>query len=218
LRPDEGPAIAQAARELGLAYLVLTSVDRDDLADRGAGHFASCIAAVKRTVPGIAVEALIPDYTGAETALVAEAQPDVIAHNVETVPSLQGIRDRRASFEKSLSALKDAKTAGVTITKSSLLLGLGEKEPEVLSAMDALRTADVDILVLGQYLQPTQRQIPVAEYVSLEQFDAYYQAGLSRGFAAVIASPLARTSYRAFAAFTRAVRAGHREENRGYAH
>jgi lipoic acid synthetase len=198
VRPDEGAAIACAAVELGLTYAVITSPDRDDLPDRGAGQFASCVKTVKQTIPGIGVEVLIPDYTDSELALIAETLPDVAAHNVETVRSLQGIRDPRASFDKSLATLRGAKYAGVRITKTSLLLGFGEKEAEVLSVMDELREAGADILVLGQYLRPSQKQIPVTEYLPPERFEAYACAGRERGFEAVIASPFARTSYRAF--------------------
>jgi lipoic acid synthetase len=201
VRAGEGKAIAQAALELGLTYLILTSVDRDDLPDRGAGHFTDCVAGIKQVLPDIPVEVLIPDYTQREIASIAAVMPAAVAHNVETVRSLQWIRDTRASFDKSIATLRAAKNLGVAVTKSSLLLGLGEKEPEVLSAMDELREAGVDILVIGQYLQPSPKQIPVTEYLRPEQFDRYAEAGLSRGFGAVIAAPLARTSYQASDAF-----------------
>jgi lipoic acid synthetase len=195
--PGEGDAIAAAAEELGLRYVVLTSVDRDDLADRGAGHFAACVAALKRRRPEIRVEVLIPDYTEAELEPVAAAAPEVIAHNVETVPSLQWVRDRRASFAASLNTLKAAKARGAARTKTSLILGFGETEGEVLAAMDELRGAGVDILVLGQYLRPGPKQLPVAEYLSPARFDFYAAAARERGFNSVVASPLARTSYHA---------------------
>jgi lipoic acid synthetase len=191
-RAAEGLEIARAAEELGLSYVVLTSVDRDDLPDRGSGHFASCIRALRDK--GIRVEALIPDYTGAEIQGLLGAE--VIAHNVETVRSLQWVRDSRASFDKSLGTLKAAKALGA-LTKTSLLLGLGEKAEEVLCAMDELREASVDILVLGQYLRPSKKQIPVAEYISPDQFERYAREARARGFPGVLASPLARTSYHA---------------------
>lgn len=197
LREDEGGALADAAVELGLGYLVLTSVDRDDLAGRGAAHFARCIAAVKNRVQGIRVEALVPDYTRQELALFAASPPDVLAHNVETVRSLQKVRDARAGFDKSLETLKAAKGLGMAVTKTSLLLGLGETQGEVLSAMDEIRAAGVDILVMGQYLRPSAAQIPVAEYIRPERFAFYGEEGRKRGFTAVISSPLARTSYHA---------------------
>jgi lipoic acid synthetase len=207
--PDaaEGENIALAAAELGLKYAVLTSVDRDDLPDRGAKHFAACIAAVKRRLPGIKVEVLIPDYTETEIACILEAAPGVIAHNVETVRSLQWVRDSRASFDKSLATLAAAgkpllsgDPADIPAVKSSLLLGLGETEKEVLQTMDELRAADVSILVMGQYLQPTKRQIPVTEYVAPDRFSFYAQAARERGFVSVVSSPFARTSYHAFEA------------------
>ncbi|MDR3166307.1 MAG: lipoyl synthase [Treponema sp.] len=200
LRADEGVAIARAAKDLGLRYVVLTSVDRDDLPDHGAGHFAASIRAIKGEIPGIGVEALIPDYTGDELQGILAAGPEVIAHNVETVPSLQWVRDRRASFERSLTTLRQLKAPagkGGPLTKTSLLLGLGEKPEEVLATMEKLRDAGVDILVMGQYLRPSRGQIPVAEYITPEQFARYAEAGQNRGFLRVISSPFARTSYHA---------------------
>jgi lipoic acid synthetase len=196
VREEEGEEIALAAEELGLRYVVLTSVDRDDLPRRGADHFARCTGAVKRRLPGVQVEVLIPDYTEAELSLLSPVLPDVIAHNVETVRSLQRVRDPRASFDKSLATLRAAKALGA-VTKSSLLLGLGEKPREVFAAMDELRSAAVDILVMGQYLQPARGRIPVAEYISPEQFDRYAAEARRRGFSAAAASPFARTSYHA---------------------
>lgn len=201
LREDEGRAIAAAAAELKLRYLVLTSVDRDDLSDGGAGHFAACLRAIKTGNPGIPVELLIPDYALAELAPLVAAGPAVIAHNVETVPSLQWVRDPRASFAKSLATLRAAKALGMGLTKTSLLLGLGEQKAEVLGVMDTLREAGVDILVLGQYLRPSPKQIPVAAYLSPEDFEAYAAEARNRGFAGVLSSPLARTSYHAYEAW-----------------
>ncbi|MDR0389895.1 MAG: lipoyl synthase [Spirochaetaceae bacterium] len=201
-RNDEAASLAKAASELGLAYVVLTSVCRDDLADGGAGHFAACIQELKKH--GLRTEALIPDYTGAMLDTVLGAAPDMLAHNIETVPSLQKtVRDSRASFEKSLSVLRDAKRRAralklpVPLTKTSILLGFGEKANELFSAMDRLRAVETDVLVLGQYLRPTQKQLPVKEYISPEQFAAYRSEAEKRGFRAVIAAPLARTSYHA---------------------
>jgi lipoic acid synthetase len=189
--------VARAAEELGLAYVVLTSVDRDDLPDRGALQFAEAVVCLKKRIPRAGVEVLIPDFTGPELEPLAAAPPDVAAHNVETVRSLQRIRDRRASFDKSLDTLKQAKALGIPKTKSSLLLGLGEKQDEVLAVMDELGAARVDILVLGQYLQPSKQQIPVAEYLHPETFEAYAEEARRRGFSRVIAGPFARTSYHA---------------------
>jgi lipoic acid synthetase len=199
----EGIEIALAAEELKLDYVLLTSVDRDDLPDRGSGHFASCVRALRQRIPHIKVEVLIPDYRGAELTPLLDALPDVIAHNVETVPSLQrSVRDHRASFEKSAGTLEEA-AAGFKVraaggkTKSSILLGLGEKPEEVLAAMDALASVGTDILVLGQYLRPSKNQLPVLEYVGPEQFARYKEEALRRGFSQVVSSPLARTSYHA---------------------
>jgi lipoic acid synthetase len=197
LNGREGEELASAVEELGLRYVVLTSVDRDDLTDRGAAHFAACIAAIKSKSPEAKVEALIPDYTEAELAVVAAALPDVVAHNVETVRSLQWIRDARASFDKSLETLCAAKKLGAALTKTSLMLGLGETHAEVFAAMDEVREADADILVMGQYLQPSAQQIPVAEYLSPETFDFYADEARKRGFRSVVSAPLARTSYHA---------------------
>jgi lipoic acid synthetase len=199
LRPEEGAEIALAAETLGLAFVVLTSVDRDDLADRGAGHFAACVAALQERLPAVPVEALIPDYTAAELAAFAGALPDVIAHNVETVRSLQWIRDPRASFDRSLATLRAAKALGAR-TKTSLLLGLGEPAAGVLSAMDELRAAGVDSLVMGQYLRPSPRQLPVTAYLHPDQFALLAEEARRRGFSAVTAAPLARTSYHAMEA------------------
>lgn len=192
--PEE---LAGATAELGLRYVVLTSVDRDDLADRGAGHFAACVSAIKRDNPGVLVETLIPDFRGDELDTLLAAGPDVVAHNIETVRRLQGVRDARATFDLSIRTLAETKSISGTPTKSSMLLGLGETEAEVLSAMDELRAVDCDILVLGQYLQPTHKQVPVVEYVSPEQFDRYAELARDKGFSSVVSSPLARTSYHA---------------------
>ncbi|MDR0601359.1 MAG: lipoyl synthase [Treponema sp.] len=197
LRADEAAAVAAAAAELRLRYAVLTSVDRDDLDDRGASCYAAAVAALRKRVPEIRVETLVPDYRREELAVMAASFPDVLAHNVETVRSLQHIRDGRASFDGSLETLGGAKEAGIPVTKSSLLLGLGEKRDEVLAAMDELREAGVDSLVMGQYLRPGKRQIPVAEYLSPDTFREYAEEARLRGFSRVTSAPFARTSYHA---------------------
>ena len=203
VRNDEADELALAVQELSLDYVVLTSVDRDDLPDRGADHFARCIGAIKEKINTCKVEALIPDYCGDELLSIINEAPDTIAHNIETVRPLQEkVRDSRASFDKSLRTLSEVKSACPTIlTKSSLLLGLGEKEDDILSAMDSLRSASVDILVMGQYLQPSQKQLPVQEYISPDTFARLKKTALDKGFAAVVSSPLARTSYLARHAF-----------------
>ena len=199
VRKEEPQELAEAINELGLDYAVLTSVDRDDLDMRGAYHYALCISTIKKTNPSCKVEVLIPDYHGDELQLVIEAGPHVIAHNIETVRSLQEtIRDSNASFDKSLRTLKETKQYNRNIkTKSSILLGLGETQEEIFSAMDELRSVGVDILVLGQYLQPSKQQIPVSEYICPEQFKQLGEKALAKGFGYVVSSPLARTSYHA---------------------
>jgi len=195
--PEEAEQLALAVQELELKYAVLTSVDRDDLPDRGAHHFARCIQAIKHLNPAVRVEVLIPDFREGELEAVMDAKPDVVAHNIETVPSLQHIRDRRASYKKSLHTLRLAKQLGAGVTKSSILLGLGEQVDEVLAAMEDLRSVGVDVLVLGQYLQPGPQQLPVVEYIHPDQFKAYAKIGREKGFSTVVASPFARTSYHA---------------------
>ncbi|OHD16914.1 MAG: lipoyl synthase [Spirochaetes bacterium GWD1_61_31] len=196
--PDEPQQLAAAIQELKLKYAVLTSVDRDDLSDRGAAHFAACIRAIRQANPTVEVEVLTADYRGAELATVLAAGPTVLAHNVETVRRLQGVRDARASFDLSLQTLAEAHAAGF-VTKSSLLLGLGETADELLATMRELRTVGCDILVLGQYLQPSLKQVPVLEYLSPQRFDELAAMARAEGFSAVVASPLARTSYHASA-------------------
>jgi lipoic acid synthetase len=199
--PEEPERLASAAKALGLRYVVLTSVDRDDLPDGGASHFASCIRALKKAAPNLRVEALIPDFSGQREALekVVEAGPDVVGHNLETVRRLTPrVRDRRAGYELSLFVLRTLKELSPKIfTKSSLLLGLGETEEEVEEALRDLREAGVDIVVLGQYLRPTSRELPVARYVPPEEFEAWRKWALSLGFRAVLSGPLVRTSFRA---------------------
>ncbi len=203
--PEEPEKVAQAVRELSLRYVVLTSVDRDDLPDGGASHFAACIRAIKGAAPEARVEALIPDFSGDLAALrrVVEAGPDVVGHNLETVRRLTPlVRDRRADYDLSLQVLRAAKGLSPRIlTKSSLLLGLGEEEGEVEEALWDLRRAGVDILVLGQYLRPTPRQIPVARYVPPAEFAAWERRAREMGFRAVVAGPLVRTSFRAAEVF-----------------
>jgi lipoyl synthase len=195
----EGERIALVSRKLGLEYVVLTSVDRDDLPDKGSGHYGDCIRVLKSEA--LNVEALIPDYVGDDLGRVVAAGPDVLAHNIEVVRRLQGLRDWRASYEKSLNTLRQAREYGVKSTKSSIMVGLGETFDEVECAMDDLLDVGVDILVVGQYLQPTRKQAEVREYVSPETFMEYKKTGLVKGFSCVISFPLARTSYHARKAF-----------------
>jgi len=206
----EEPANAARSVELmGLKYVVLTSVDRDDLADGGAGHYADCVRAIKVRNPGTAVEALTPDFAGdlAAVATVVHSGVDVFAHNLETVRRLTPeVRDPRAGYDQSLRVLAHARDSAraskvgadrQVLTKSSLMLGLGETGDEVGEAMDDLRAAGVDLLTLGQYLRPTPNHLPVREFVHPEQFAAYRREGLLKGFVEVVAGPLVRSSYRA---------------------
>ncbi len=196
LDTEEPYRLAEAVKTLGLAYAVITSVDRDDLPDRGAAHFAACIHAIHRTSIDTKVEVLIPDYVGSELSTILDAKPDVVAHNVETVRRLQNIRDPRASFDKSLQTLQESAKAGFP-TKSSLLLGLGERDDEVMAALKELRDVGVSILVMGQYLRPTPHEIPVVEYIPPEKFKEYEQRARALGFSMVVSAPFARTSYHA---------------------
>jgi lipoyl synthase len=197
--PDEPAHVAEAVAALGVGYVVLTSVDRDDLPDGGASHYASCVRAIRERSPGLVVETLVPDYRGSDLETLMAAAPDVVAHNVEVVDRLQRkIRDPRCSFERSLETLRGARLiAPEALTKSSLMLGLGESRGEILDALRRLRDADVDLLTLGQYLRPSPRHAPVREYVSPARFDELADLGRELGFRHVAAGPLVRSSYRA---------------------
>jgi lipoic acid synthetase len=201
LDADEPANAARTVQLMGLRYVVLTSVDRDDLADGGAAHFAACIRAIRAANPGTVVEALTPDFQGDAEAVrvVVEADLAVFAHNLETVRRLTGeVRDRRAGYDQSLEVLRLAKLRRPDIlTKSSLMLGLGETDEEIRAAMRDLRDRGVDILTLGQYLRPTGNHLPVRRYVHPDEFAAYRRQGLDLGFEEVVSGPLVRSSYRA---------------------
>jgi len=200
--------VALALSQMGLTYVVLTSVDRDDLPDGGASHFARTIRLVKEKNPSMLVEVLIPDFQGDLPSLrtVVDARPDVIAHNIETTMSLTpSVRDPRAHYWQSLSVLKNIKKLNRrAYTKSSIMVGLGETEEEITQAMVHLRNADVDFLTVGQYLRPSPRHLKVVEYVSPAQFDRYRNIGERLGFRYVASGPLVRSSYRAGEFFIRA--------------
>ncbi|MFP4187814.1 MAG: lipoyl synthase [Halobacteriales archaeon] len=199
LDPLEPARVAGAVDEIGLDYAVITSVDRDDLPDDGAEHFAATVRAVREQADA-RVEALVPDFAGDDDALrtVVDAGPTVLAHNVETVERLQErVRDPRAGYEQSLRVLRRADEMGAPFTKSSLMLGLGEERDEVLRTFDELREAGVDVVTLGQYLSPSDRHLDVERYVPPEEFDEYENAALDRGFEYVAAGPFVRSSYRA---------------------
>lgn len=208
--------IALALSQMGLRYVVLTSVDRDDLPDGGAAHFAETIMLVKERIPGLLVEVLIPDFQDDLDAIrtVARARPDVIAHNIETTLSLTPkVRDPRANYWQSLSVLRNVKKVNPRIfTKSSVMVGLGETEEEVVLAMAHLRRAGVDFLTVGQYLRPSSRHLPVIEYVKPSQFERYRALGEGLGFRYVASGPLVRSSYRAGELFIRSAIEGDSRE------
>ena len=193
--------IAMALEKMNLSYVVLTSVDRDDLPDGGAAHFAKTIIETKKKNPGMLIEVLTPDFAGNLVAVktIVDAKPDVYAHNIETVRRLQKTaRDGRAGYEQSLRVLEAVKKFNPDIfTKSSIMLGLGESRDEVVESMKDLRKIGVDVLAIGQYLRPSSWHLKVQEYIPPETFEEYKQIGESLGFSYVAAGPLVRTSYRA---------------------
>ncbi|HEY2031215.1 MAG TPA: lipoyl synthase [Myxococcales bacterium] len=199
LDPLEPRHLAEAVGRLGLDYLVVTSVNRDELSDGGASHFAQAIVELRRAAPKTLVEVLTPDFQGSRAALdmIADAGPTVAAHNLETVERLTPkVRDRRASYRQSLDVLAYYKSRGMR-TKSSLMVGVGEEPAEVSQAMRDLRAVDCDILTVGQYLRPSEKHLAVEQFVEPEQFAEYEREGLELGFKFVAAGPLVRSSYKA---------------------
>jgi len=199
LDPLEPRHLAEAVGRLGLDYLVVTSVNRDELEDGGASHFAQAIVELRRAAPKTLVEVLTPDFQGSRDALqmIVDAQPTVAAHNVETVERLTPrVRDRRATYRQSLDVLDFYKRSGMR-TKSSIMLGLGETHGEVITAMRDLRSVGCDILTLGQYLRPSEKHLAVEEFVRPEVFSRLEREGLALGFRFVAAGPLVRSSYKA---------------------
>lgn len=201
LDPDEPANAARTVQLMQLRYVVLTSVNRDDLPDGGAAHFAAVVRAIKTVSPETVVEALTPDFQGvlADVETVVDSGLEVFAQNVETVRRLtHPVRDARAGYEQTLQVLAHAKRhRPEVLTKTSLMLGLGESETEILEAMDDLRAQSVDLLTLGQYLQPTANHLPVARFVTPAEFDRYREWALARGFRECVSGPLVRSSYRA---------------------
>ena len=196
LDKEEPKKVAETAEDMGLDYVVLSSVDRDDLDDKGASHFAECIRELKKR--GIRTEVLIPDYGREELKIVIDAGPVVISHHIETVERLSSLRDRRAGYNKSLETLGLIKELSQDIySKSSLMLGFGEKEEEVESAMEDLRKRDVDMLTMGQYLQPLKDKAEIKRYVTPEEFDNHKEKALKIGFKRVASGPFVRGSFRA---------------------
>jgi lipoic acid synthetase len=209
LDPLEPESVAFALSQLGLRYIVITSVDRDDIPDGGASHFARTIRLVKEKSPDLMVEVLIPDFQNDLESIgeIVAARPDVIAHNIETTQSLTPkVRDPRAGYWQSLSVLRNVKKLQRDAhTKSSIMVGLGETEEEVHQAMVHLRMVGVDFLTVGQYLRPSHRHLAVEEYVRPEQFRRYQEMGENLGFKYVASGPLVRSSYRAGEFFIRSV-------------
>ena len=206
LDADEPNRVADAVAKLGLRHVVITSVDRDDLRDGGAGHFAAVINAIREAAPGTTIEVLTPDFLRKDGAMeiVVQARPDVFNHNLETVPRLYPTIRPGARYYQSLRLLDQVKRLDPTIfTKSGLMVGLGEAKPEILQVMDDLRVAEVDFLTIGQYLQPTVKHAAVAEFVTPEAFEEYASLARARGFLLVSATPLTRSSYHADADFAK---------------
>ena len=201
LDPGEPANVARMAREMQLRYVVITSVNRDDLADGGSRHFAETVREVRRALPEARVEVLTPDFCGDRDAVarVLDAGPHVFNHNMETVPRLYGRVRPQAGYRQSLDVLRFARQHGAPamLTKSGFMVGLGESEPEVRALLDDLRAAGTDVATIGQYLQPTRRNLPVTEYVEPRIFDAYRDYGLAIGFKMVFSGPLVRSSYMA---------------------
>ncbi len=199
--PLEPLHVAQAVAEMGLKYVVLTSVDRDDLPDGGASHFAEVVRQIKHLDPSVKVETLTPDFQGnlADVETVLQGGQDVFANNLETVRRLTPrVRDPRAGYDQTLRVLEHAKKVRPEVlTKSSLMLGLGESDEEIRQAMCDLRAVGVDIVTFGQYLRPTQHHLPVERYVTPEEFARYQEWGYQEGFLEVFSGPLVRSSYRA---------------------
>lgn len=201
LDPEEPENTARTVELMGLKYVVLTSVDRDDLPDGGASHFAACVRAIKARCPATKVEALTPDFCGrlADVETVVDSGLEVFAQNVETVERLTHVvRDPRAGYGQTLRVLEHAKRHRPDVlTKTSLMLGLGERDDEILRTLDDLAAIGVDIVTFGQYLRPTPNHLPVDRYVTPEEFARYREWGLERGFVEVVSGPLVRSSYRA---------------------
>ena len=209
LDPAEPANVAAAVAEIGLDYVVLTSVDRDDLPDQGAGHFARTIREIKKRDPGILVEVLIPDFRGDPDCVrqIIDAGPDVIAHNVETVERLQWpVRDRRAGYDQSLSVLEQVAAESTVCTKTSLMLGVGEYDHEIYRTLSDLREADVDVVTLGQYLQPSRSHLDVFDYVHPDAFETWRRVAEEElGFLYCASGPMVRSSYKAGELFVDAV-------------
>ncbi|CAK7337811.1 unnamed protein product [Dovyalis caffra] len=200
--PNEPTNVAEAIASWGLDYVVITSVDRDDLADQGSGHFAETVQKLKTLKPNMLIEALVPDFRGDRGCVekVVTSGLDVFAHNIETVEELQSsVRDHRANFKQSLDVLMMAKKyapAG-TLTKTSIMLGCGETPEQVVKTMEKVRAAGIDVMTFGQYMRPSKRHMPVSEYITPDAFEKYRTLGMEMGFRYVASGPMVRSSYKA---------------------
>ena len=196
--PDEPARLAESVRTLGLSHCVVTSVDRDDLPDGGAGIWAETIISIKKLNPYTGIEVLIPDFNGDESLvrIIIGARPQVISHNLETVKRLTPVIRSRARYETSLKVIRMISSSGIR-SKSGIMLGLGETREEILETMDDLRGAGCEIMTIGQYLAPGKHHLPVVDYIAPEVFEEYGRIGLEKGFRFVESSPLVRSSYRA---------------------
>jgi len=197
---EEPERVARAVKALGLEHVVVTSVNRDDLADGGAAVFAATVRAIRREAPGCRVEVLVPDFQGSAEALqtVLDARPDILNHNIETVPRLYKVARHGGRYERSLELFRRARRAAPDLlTKSGLILGLGEEHEELLATLSDLRAADVNILTLGQYLRPSPQHLPIARFYRPDEFRELAEEGARLGFAHVEAGPLVRSSYHA---------------------
>jgi lipoic acid synthetase len=210
--PREPENTARALAQMGLSYVVMTMVDRDDLLDGGAAHVARTVQRIRELCPGLLVETLVGDFAGNASdvrTVVEDGRPDVFAHNVEVVPRLQRtMRDARCSWQRSVDALRVARDAGAQVTKTSLMVGCGESEHEMMDAMQRLRVADIDVLTIGQYLRPTEKHAELVRYVDPAEFERYRVAGEQMGFKHVSSGPLVRSSYRAAEGFLKGILRG----------
>lgn len=198
LDPNEPQHVADAAETLGLQHVVITSVTRDDLPDGGAAHFSQTVEAIRQRLPSSTIEVLIPDFQGSARALerVIASRPDIINHNVETVRSLYPTVRPQANYLRSLELLQRVKQAGI-YSKTGFMVGLGETQKEVMDLLDDLVSVDCDMLTIGQYLQPSRYHLPVAEFITPDQFEAYRKAALEKGIRFVASGPFVRSSYHA---------------------
>jgi lipoic acid synthetase len=207
LDPDEPARVAGEVRNLGLRFAVITSVTRDDLPDGGAMHFVRVIQAIRRECKGVGIEILVPDFMGAKGALdlIAAEPPEVINHNVETVPRLYSVVRPQADYDRSLRLLEGTKERSPSVvTKSGLMVGLGEEKEEMIRVMDDLRRHHCDLLTIGQYLSPSKGHFPVKAFIHPETFDDYAEIALAMGFKAVASGPFVRSSYKAEALYQKA--------------